>query len=291
MPSFNLNGTSVELVPQTREPFNWLASQVYRKMHDGPPLPGMLGMIALDGLKQNITPEDPRIQAILWTMWQLGLAQVTLDEANQQIKWEQGKHQSISGRPFIDHFTEEAIADGRALAAALSVVLQRTLRVNGIELQVKPVDFDLLRAQSEELKKRHTNPQEDMSIAAARYMAELLSQGANDKDLRFRAALELAADLGIRAMIIDAPSRQLRIEGFNEQAALSAAYLQNLPIEQLPLAVNRAQALNKAAEETARRVAATAKTGTPGAAKAAPVAPQQGQQAQSVKLDFRRRRR
>ena len=234
----------------------------------------------------------PRIQAILWTLWQLGIAKVTHDTEAQQINWEQGKHANITTRPFIEHFTEEGIAEGRALAAALSVVLQRTLRINGVELQVRAVDFDLLRAQSEELRKRQQDPKQDMAMAAARYLAELLAQGAGDKDLRFRAALELAADLGIRSLIVDAASRQLRIEGFNEQAALAAAFFQGLPVDQFETAVKRAQLLNQAAAETARRLSETARTGGEAATKAAAIGPKAGTQKQDpVKLEFRRRRR
>ena len=293
MPAIDLNGTVVELVPQQRDAYNWLASQVYRRMHDGPPLPGMLTMIALDGVgQQKIPTDDPRIQAILWTLWQLGIAKVTHDTGAQQINWEQGKHANITTRPFIEHFTEEGIAEGRALAAALSVVLQRTLRINGVELQVRAVDFDLLRAQSEELRKRQQDPKQDMAMAAARYLAELLAQGAGDKDLRFRAALELAADLGIRSLIVDAASRQLRIEGFNEQAALAAAFFQGLPVDQFETAVKRAQLLNQAAAETARRLSETARTGGEAATKAAAIGPKAGTQKQDpVKLEFRRRRR
>ncbi len=171
-------------------------------------------------------------------------------------------------------------------------MLQRTLRINGVELQVRAVDFDLLRAQSEEVRKRQQDPKQDMAMAAARYLAELLAQGAGDKDLRFRAALELAADLGIRSLIVDAASRQLRIEGFNEQAALAAAFFQGLPVDQFEVAVKRAQILNQSAAETARRLSETARTGGEAGAKAAAIGPKGGTQKQEpVKLEFRRRRR
>ena len=73
-PTFTINGSAVPLVPQAREPFSWLASQVYRRLHDGAPLPALLGMLAHEGLTtQSLPPQDARLQAILWTLRQLGL--------------------------------------------------------------------------------------------------------------------------------------------------------------------------------------------------------------------------
>jgi len=156
------------------------------------------------------------------------------------------------------------------------IATNRSVRINGVELAIRPVNLELLQAQGAELQKRMQPGKEDASLTAARYVAELLAQGATDKDLRLRAALELAADLGIRSMLVDAPSRQLRIEGFNEQAALAAAYLQGLTGEQFDLALKRIQTLNQVAQETARRLAEQARTGN---AKAAAIAPKPQQQA------------
>jgi hypothetical protein len=283
MPQFNLNGTSVELVPQDRQVFTWLANQVYRKLHadKAPPLPGLLAMIALDAPKQQIPLDDPRPQAVMWTLHQLGVDGVTLDEANSQVTWNRGTHEDVGKRPFVQHFTEEGVRDGRALAASLSVVLQRTIRINGNEVPVRIVDIDLLRAQVEELKKRHTDEKLDMSLAAARYVAELMASGVPDHDLRLRAALEMAADLAVRSLVVDMANQQVRVEAFNEMGALAAAFFQNVPVEQFENALKRAQVLNAAAQETNRKAAAKApKAG----AAAAPAARQ-------VSLDFKRRRR
>lgn len=284
MPQFNLNGTSVELVPQDRPVFTWLANQVYRKLHadKAPPLPGMLAMIALDAPKQQIPLDDPRPQAVMWTLYQLGVDGVTLDEANSQVTWNRGTHEDVGKRPYVQHFTEEGVRDGRALAASLSVVLQRTIRINGTEVPVRIVDIDLIRAQVEELKKRHTDEKLDMSLAAARYVAELMSSGVPDHDLRLRAALEMAADLAVRSLVVDMPNQQVRVEAFNEMGALAAAFFQNVPVEQFENALKRAQVLNAAAQETNRKAAAKASKAP--AAAAAPAARQ-------VSLDFKRRRR
>jgi len=285
MPQFNLNGTSVELVPQDRQVFTWLANQVYRKLHadKAPPLPGLLAMIALDAPKQQIPLDDPRPQAVMWTLHQLGVDGVTLDEANSQVTWNRGTHEDVGKRPFVQHFTEEGVRDGRALAASLSVVLQRTIRINGNEVPVRIVDIDLLRAQVEELKKRHTDEKLDMSLAAARYVAELMASGVPDHDLRLRAALEMAADLAVRSLVVDMANQQVRVEAFNEMGALAAAFFQNVPVEQFENALKRAQVLNAAAQETNRKAAAKAPKAGAGAA-AAPSARQ-------VSLDFKRRRR
>jgi phosphohistidine phosphatase len=198
MPTFTLNGTPVELVPQDRGAFDWLAGQVYRRMHDGIPLPGMLTMIADAGVKvQNLPATDPRIQAALWTLWQMGIASSRIEGEGdgRQVKWEKGEHPDLDSRPAMEHFTEEGIREGRALAAGLVIVHGRRIRVNGVEMPVKVNNIDLIRAQTAELQKRHTDQNQHPSLLAAAYVAELLTQGADQSDLRLRAALELAAAL------------------------------------------------------------------------------------------------
>jgi hypothetical protein len=120
-------------------------------------------------------------------------------------------------------------------------------------MHVKINNIELIKAQAAEMEKRRLDPKHDPAMAAASYLAELLSQGADQNDLRLRAAIELAADLGIRSLFIDAATRQLRIEGFNEQAALAAAYFQGAPVEQFQSAILRAQTLNKMALENAQK--------------------------------------
>ena len=115
MPTFTLNGTAVELVPQERNAFAWLASQVYRSLHAGSPLPAVLLMYAHEGVTtQGLAHDDARIQAILWAMWQLGIQEgrVEGEGDSRQLKWEKGSHPDIDSRPVIEHFTEEEI--GRA---------------------------------------------------------------------------------------------------------------------------------------------------------------------------------
>jgi len=262
MPSYSLNGATIDLQPQDREPFMWLASQVYRRMHAGnqpPPLPAVLTMFAHEGTTtQGIAPTDPRIQAIMWTLWQLGLkgSRVEGEGESKQIKWDKGEHAGIDASPVMDCFSADAIRDGRTLAASLAIAGNRRINLNGTEIPVRINDFDLIRAQSEEMNKRRQEENHDPSMAAARYVAELMTGGADINDLRLRAALELAADLGIRAMWVDTVSRQLRIAAFSREAALAAAFLQGAPVEHFELALKRADALQQAAEETARKLAA-----------------------------------
>ena len=267
MPTFTLNGTAIELEPQTRESFAWLAGQIYRRLHEGAPLPALLTVFAHEGTTtQGLPTSDARIQAILWTLWQIGIASARVEGEGdkREVKWEKGEHANIDTRPIIEHFTEEGIKEGRALAAGLVVVAGRHIKVNGIEMHVKINNFELIKAQAAEMEKRRTDPKHDPAMAAASYLAELLAQGADQNDLRLRAAIELAADLGIRSLFVDAATRQLRIDGFNEQAALAAAYFQGAPVDQFQSAINRAQVLNKMALESAQK-SGRAPTGGTGA--------------------------
>lgn len=288
-PVFVLDGTPVELVPQDRNAFAWLASQVYRRMHEGPPLPAILTVFAHDGTTtQGIAAADPRIQSILWTLWQMGVGSARIEgEGDQrQVKWDRGEHPTIESFPFMENFTEEGIRQGRALAASLVSTFGRRIRVNGVEMPIRVNNIELLQAQAAEMEKRRTDPKHDPVMAAAAYVAELISQGSDQNDLRLRAALELAADLGVRSMMVDPTRRQLRIEGFNEQACLAGAYLQGAPLEDFPAAVNRAQVLNRMASEEAAKLAQGGQAG--GAARAAGPGPAQKPVEAAA---FKRRRR
>lgn len=281
--TFVLDGKAVPLVPQDRSAYAWLASQVYRRMHEGPPLPALLTLFAHEGTTtQAIPASDARIQAILWTLRQMGVASARIEgEGDQrQVKWDKGDHATIEAVPFMENFTEEGIREGRALAAALVSTFGRRIRLNGIEIQVKVSNIELLQAQAAEMEKRRSDPKHDPVMAAAAYVAELVSGGSDQNDLRLRAALELAADLGVRSMMVDPSRRQLRIEGFNEQACLAAAYLQGAPVEHFQAAVNRARALNAMAAEEAARLGHAA---GPATAQGAP----QG----TASAGFKRRRR
>jgi hypothetical protein len=292
-PVFSFNGTPVTLEPQDRSAFMWLASQVYRRIHDGNPIPATLVVYAYEGTaNQGLAVTDARIQAILWTLWQFGIAaaRVEGEGPDRQVKWDKGEHPNLDSRPVAEHFTEEGVLDGRALAAALLIANARRIRINGNELAVRVGNMELLRAQSAEVEKRRRDPSHDPLMAAAAYVAELLAGGSDENDLRLRAALEIAADLGIRSMVIDAPTRQLRIDGFSEEAALAAAFLQGVPVDQFKAALARAQALNRMAVDQGRLIAERASRKGPEAERAkamvsAPAAATPGRD------PFRRRRR
>lgn len=289
MPTFKLNGAAVELVPQDRSAFMWLASQVYRRIHEGPPIPAILTMFAHEGVTtQALAPTDARIQAILWTMWQMGIASAHVEGEGdaRQIKWEKGEQENIDSKPVIEHFNEEATTDGRALACAILVANGRHVRVNGMEFAVKVNNMDLIKAQAAEVEKRRKDPAHDPAMSAATYIAELLSGGADQNDLRLRAALEVAADLGIRAIAIDPAQRTLRIEGFNEQAALATAFLQGAPVEQFKAALTRVQTLNRMATDQAKIVA---KQGQPAGKQRAASPPPPA--VASAQVPYKRRRR
>ena len=258
VPTFTISGSAVPLVPQAREPFSWLASQVYRHLHDGAPLPALLGMLAHEGLTtQSLSPQDARIQAILWTLWQLGLTglKVEGEGADRKVTWERGTHAGINGTPVADCFSAEAIADGRAMAAALVVAGSRAMHINGTDVKVHINNLELVKAQAAEVAKRQADPSHDPCMAASRYVAELMNDGAGPEDLRLRAAIELAADLGVRALFVDTVNRQLRIAAFSREASLAAAFLQGVPVEQFPAVLSRADTLHKAAEDAGRKLA------------------------------------
>jgi hypothetical protein len=142
------------------------------------------------------------------------------------------------------------------------------------------------KTKAAEIEKRRKDPSHDPAMSAATYIAELLSGGADQNDLRLRAALEVAADLGIRAIAIDPAQRTLRIEGFNEQAALATAFLQGAPVEQFKAALTRVQTLNRMATDQAKIVA---KQGQPAGKQRAASPPPPA--VASAQVPYKRRRR
>jgi hypothetical protein len=296
-PVFLLNGAPVALEPQDRGAFTWLAAQVYRRIHEGqvpPPIPALLTVIAHEGVTaQGLPAADARVQACMLVMWAFGIkaARVEGEGDGRQVKWEKGEHANIDARPVIEHFTEQGIREGRALASALLVASSRRIRINGIEVPVRINNMELLQAQAPELEKRRKDPAHDPAMAAAAYVAELLSAGADQGDLRLRAALEFAGDLGIRSMVIDAPTRQLRIDGFNEQAALAGAYLQGVPVEQFQAALTRVQTLNRMAEDQSRLIEQQARGQGPGATRAQAMVSPMPPKVASAGVPVKRRRR
>jgi hypothetical protein len=292
-PVFTLNGTQVPLEPQDRSAFMWLASQAYRRIHEGPPIPATLTVLLHEGTTtQGLPTTDSRIQAILWTLWQLGISGARVEGEGEQrtAKWDRGTHANIDTRPVIEHFTEEGILEGRALASAFAIANSRSIRINGNEVPVRISNMALLQAQSAEIERRRTSPSHDPAMAAASYVAELLSGGSDQNDLRLRAALEIAADLGIRSMVIDAPSRQLRVDGFSEQAALAVAFLQGAPVDEFKVALGRVQALNRLAADQNRMLLEKAGGKGPEAERARAVV-SASNPAMPAKDPFRRRRR
>jgi hypothetical protein len=169
------------------------------------------------------------------------------------------------------------------------------VRVNGIEMPVRINDIELLKALAAEVEKRRAEMgQPDPTLASASYVAELLSQGADQNDLRLRAALEIAADMAIRSMVVDMATRQLRIDGFSEQAALASAYFSGLPSDQFQVALQRVQSLNQVAEQTSKQLAQRARAGGADAGRAAAMiapAPAEAPKAVPVQRAFKARRR
>ncbi|NDC64867.1 MAG: hypothetical protein EBZ59_13015 [Planctomycetia bacterium] len=255
MPRFELDGETFDLQPQPAETFRWLASQVYRRMHDGTPLPAMLVVLAHHGRRREGFPvTDQRVQAIVWTLWQMGIgsARIEGEGADRQAKWDRGEQPAIDSRPIMENFTADGERDGRALAAALLVAQARRIAVNGIDMPVRLGPIEALKDQGKVFETRQAAaPQQPPFLTAAACLVDLLGHGAEPNDPRVVAALEIAGDLGIRAIDVDYANRQVRISGFNEQAVLAAAYFQGAPASDMPMIAARAQAMTKAAMDAA----------------------------------------
>ena len=250
--SIKLNDVPVPLHPQARECFDRLAEALLHPLHGGQPLVTVVLMVLAEGLRRGIPATDPMLQAVLWTLHEVGVNAVTLHPESNEASLPDVGESPMDRCSFEQHFMPGSVATGRAMIASMMVMTKRTFLLDGVEVPVKPQPRQQVEAATRSiLDGRRLG--EEAHAAAARYLGALLLDGRAADDPDVLVAVEIAADLAIVGVRVDREARQATIEGFSEPVALAISYVQGLGADDQQLLLGRIRALNQRGMRVAAR--------------------------------------
>ena len=290
--SIQVNGQSIELVPQERGPFMHLSSQIIPQLDQGAELAPLLFGIIAQGLQSSQPMTHPLAQCVLWMLWQMGIRELTIDLDQQRAHVQKSLTPEERARDTTDPYSPGGIGCGRGNLQAVSVFTRRQFRLDGEAIPVKLRPSDDLKAAMKAVQDERLL-QEWPTLTAARLMAGMIFSGATREDPRVLAMVQVLADHGIAALRIDASSRTITFEGFEPEFAAAAAYLQGGDAAAIARVrqgvremISRAmQATQQPGQQPAGSAPAATASGAPAAAGAATAAPAQ------ARPSFKRRRR
>ena len=288
--SIQVNGQSIELVPQERGPFMHLSSQLIPQLDQGAELAPLLFGIIAQGLQSSQPMTHPVAQSVLWMLWQMGIRELAIDLEQQRANVLKSLTPEERARDTTDPYSPGGIGCGRGNLQAVSVFTRRQFRLDGEAIPVKLRPSEDLKAAMKAVQDERLL-QEWPTLTAARLMAGMIFSGATREDPRVLAMVQVLADHGIAALRIDANSRTITFEGFEPEFAAAAAYLQGGDAAAISRVrqgvremITRAmQATQQPGQQPAG--SAPAASGAPAAAGAATAAPAQ------ARPSFKRRRR
>lgn len=223
--SIQINGQSIELVPQERGPFMHLSSQLIPQLDQGAELAPLLFGIIAQGLQSSQPMTHPVAQSALWMLWQMGIRELTIDLAEQRAHVQKSLTPEERARDTTDPYSPGGIGCGRGNLQAVSVFTRRQFHLDGERIPVKLRPSEDLKAAMKAVQDERLL-QEWPTLTAARLMAGMIFSGATREDPRVLAMVQVLADHGIAALRIDASSRTITFEGFEPEFAAAAAYLQ-----------------------------------------------------------------
>ena len=223
--SIQVNGQSIELVPQERGPFMHLSSQLIPQLDQGAELAPLLFGIIAQGLQSSQPMTHPVAQSVLWMLWQMGIRELTIDLEQQRAQVQRSLTPEERGRDTTDPYSPGGISCGRGNLQAVSVFTRRQFLLDGEAIRVRLRPSDDLKAAMKAVQDERLL-QEWPTLTAARLMAGMIFSGATREDPRVLAMVQVLADHGIAALRIDANSRTITFEGFEPEFAAAAAYLQ-----------------------------------------------------------------
>lgn len=222
-----LNGSSIKLHPQPRPVFMSLASVLIQHMYDAPNIGAIVSGLIADGLEKQIDQDNPRFQALLWLMHEMGVREFRVDGEQKRMEIDRQLTPEERARDTSDPYTLGNIATGRAVLASVANLRNRTFTLNGESIEVRLQE----RATMEEyvqkvLSARGVN--EDHHSAAMRGLVSLVADGVPSDDVRVKCAILLLSDLGVRGMRIAKEGDRITvsIDALNEFDAMAAAFLQ-----------------------------------------------------------------
>ncbi|MFO0827999.1 MAG: hypothetical protein U0572_07590 [Phycisphaerales bacterium] len=264
MASIQLNGETIHLKQQALVDFQKLAQVLYSRLKPEEPIRQTVAGVLFEAVSKSIPHDNPVMQTSLWAMHDLGVQEIRVDLASQRVDLDKVS-ETESSRGDARALAVAAIESGRAYIAALANVQQRVVRINGQIVRAFPQPKDEVEKMIRQIQaNRLVN--EDLVVTAVRGIGALLKAGKSVEDAEYRAAVEVAAGLGVLDLVIDIENSRLGIGAFSESNAAAMALLQGGTAKQIQQVRERIQKLVEKLEEARKE-----------AAKNAPVAPAQAQ--------------
>ncbi len=247
MASIRLNGEVVALQLQSQEVIGSLAVALLPAIAAKQGIVGAIGGIIAHGLAQKIEPSDPKVQAALWLLHELGVRSVRVDVDGSSGAVDEVVSDEERSRDTSDPFSQGNIATGRAMAFSLANLASRRFTLNGEMLEVRLLPREKMAGAMQAIvDMRRLN--EPIHLTSTRALAGLVASGVAATDERVEAVVALLSDLGIGGITVDKATSTITFEGlFNEANAASSAYLQGGGPDGVKAARTRIRHLNEQA--------------------------------------------
>ncbi len=226
MATMLLNGEDVALKIQSQEVIGTLAMAMLPLIAARQGVIAGLGGILAHGLGQGLTAVDPKIQAPLWLLHELGVRAMTVQVGGNGGSVDKVVPEEERARDSSDPFSPGNIATGRAMALSLANLATRQFVLNGEAREVRLLEREkMATAMQAVVDIRRLN--EPIHLTTTRALATLIANGVAKDDDRVEAVISLLSDLGVQGITIDKESATITFEGlFSEANAMASAYLQ-----------------------------------------------------------------
>lgn len=253
MSSIILNNETVRLEEQDRETFQKFTELAFPQCVAMLQIPKEQRYIAMlpasyvvRRAREGADWTDPLVQAALWGLHDLGVAQMSFGaeaaaatpdsekppgDPDDFIRFDKAEPTDMAhGRPSAINFS--TVKSGRAFIGALNNVIHRIFSLNGevfdVGIQQRP---DIEKAAQLVHQSRQNN--EGLLFATGRALGAHLRQGRTREDVEVKATIELLTNMGCVGVVVDPDQGRMTFTGFSAMAALSSALLQGLGWDQL----------------------------------------------------------
>lgn len=249
MASIKLNGEVVHLQPQAREDFLKLSQVVYANMKEERGVDAIIAQVLFDARSKDQPLESNVVQTCLWALSDLGVRDLSLNLEEKKIEVREAEVTDMR-RGDCRAYGTANIESGRAYIGALSNVQQRRVRINGEIVRAFPQPKEEVEKVIKQIEaNRLLN--EDILFTAIRAIGAFIQQGKNMESAEYRAAVEIAAGLGVAEIVIDTANNKLILRGLNEHNAAAMVLLQGGDHAKVQLVRERLRKLAEKMQELA----------------------------------------
>lgn len=250
MASITLNGETVHLQPQPREDFIKLAQLVYANLNPDRGVDATIAQVLFDARLKDQGLDSRIVQTCLWALHDLGVRDLVIDMEGKKIEVREAVMTDMR-RGDVRAFAAANIESGRAFIGAVQNVHVRHLKINGERIRAFPQPKEEVEKLIKQIQaNRLVN--EDFLFTAVRAVGAYLSQGKNIENAEFRAAVEIAAGMGVAEIAVDVPSSKLMLRGLNEHNAAAMVLLQGGDYDKVQLARERIRKLVEAIQKSVK---------------------------------------